>query len=62
MQGAVCAIMLPVMFLATRSCIQSLVKIGVAFDRRGTGLALTLEAAHSKSCPHTADTCRVVTA
>jgi L-aspartate oxidase len=29
-------------------CIQSLVKMGVAFDRRGNDLALTLEAAHSR--------------
>lgn len=48
-----------VMFLAQQapSCIQSLVKMGVAFDRRGTELALTLEAAHSHSrVLHAADT------
>ncbi len=48
-----------VMFLAqlAPSCIQSLVKMGVAFDRRGTELALTLEAAHSHSrVLHAADT------
>ncbi len=39
------------------SCIQSLVKMGVAFDRRGSELALTLEAAHSHSrVLHAADT------
>ena len=48
-----------VTFLANQapSCIQSLVKMGVAFDRRGTDLALTLEAAHSRSrVLHAADT------
>ncbi len=39
------------------SCIQSLVKMGVAFDRRGSELALTLEAAHSRRrVLHAADT------
>ncbi len=39
------------------SCIQSLVKMGVAFDRRGNDLALTLEAAHSRRrVLHAADT------
>lgn len=39
------------------SCIQSLVKMGVAFDRRGQDLALTLEAAHSRHrVLHAADT------
>lgn len=39
------------------SCIQSLVKMGVAFDRRGSDLALTLEAAHSRRrVLHAADT------
>lgn len=39
------------------SCIQSLVKLGVAFDRRGSELALTLEAAHSRRrVLHAADT------
>jgi len=39
------------------SCIQSLVKMGVTFDRRGNDLALTLEAAHSHHrVLHAADT------
>jgi L-aspartate oxidase len=39
------------------SCIQSLVKMGVAFDRSGRELALTLEAAHSqRRVLHAADT------
>ncbi len=39
------------------SCIQSLVGLGVAFDRHGSNLALTLEAAHSKHrVLHAADT------
>jgi len=45
-------------FLAQRAsdCIQSLVKLGVAFDRNGQALALTLEAAHSHPrVLHTAD-------
>jgi len=38
-------------------CIQSLVDMGVAFDRKGTQLALTLEAAHSRPrVLHAADT------
>ncbi len=38
-------------------CIQSLVDMGVAFDRRGNQLALTLEAAHSRPrVLHAADT------
>jgi L-aspartate oxidase len=38
-------------------CIQSLVNLGVAFDRKGDGLALTLEAAHSRPrVLHAADT------
>ncbi|HBB33277.1 MAG TPA: L-aspartate oxidase [Cyanobacteria bacterium UBA8803] len=38
-------------------CIQSLVDMGVAFDRRGDRLALTLEAAHSRPrVLHAADT------
>jgi len=48
-----------VTFLALHapSCIQSLVKMGVAFDRHGSELALTLEAAHSHSrVLHAADT------
>lgn len=48
-----------VMFLAEQapSCIQSLVEMGVAFDRRGSDLALTLEAAHSRRrVLHAADT------
>lgn len=48
-----------VTFLANQasSCIQSLVKMGVAFDRIGTELALTLEAAHSRNrVLHAADT------
>lgn len=46
-------------FLAKQapSCIQSLVNMGVAFDRRGDRLALTLEAAHSRHrVLHAADT------
>jgi L-aspartate oxidase len=39
------------------ACIQSLVELGVAFDRRGSDLALTLEAAHSRPrVLHAADT------
>ena len=38
-------------------CIQSLVDLGVAFDRKGNHLALTLEAAHSRPrVLHAADT------
>ncbi|MEB3295010.1 MAG: L-aspartate oxidase [Synechococcales bacterium] len=38
-------------------CIQSLVDLGVAFDREGVNLALTLEAAHSRRrVLHAADT------
>jgi len=38
-------------------CIQSLVDLGVAFDRKGNDLALTLEAAHSRPrVLHAADT------
>lgn len=38
-------------------CVQSLVSMGVAFDRRGENLALTLEAAHSRPrVLHAADT------
>ena len=46
-------------FLAQKapSCIQSLVNLGVAFDRQGKNLALTLEAAHSRHrVLHAADT------
>ncbi|MBV8886469.1 MAG: L-aspartate oxidase [Chroococcidiopsidaceae cyanobacterium CP_BM_RX_35] len=46
-------------FLAQQapSCIQSLLKLGVAFDHNGSELALTLEAAHSrKRVLHAADT------
>ncbi len=46
-------------FLATLApgCIQSLVEMGVAFDRHGQALALTLEAAHSRNrVLHAADT------
>jgi len=46
-------------FLAQRApnCIQSLVNLGVAFDRRDKELALTLEAAHSRHrVLHAADT------
>jgi L-aspartate oxidase len=46
-------------FLAQKapSCIQSLVGMGVAFDRQGEQLALTLEAAHSRRrVLHAADT------
>ena len=48
-----------VTFLAKQAprCIQSLVNMGVAFDRRGSELALTLEAAHSRRrVLHAADT------
>lgn len=46
-------------FLAQQApnCIQSLVNLGVAFDRHGNSLALTLEAAHSRHrVLHAADT------
>lgn len=46
-------------FLAEKapSCIQSLIELGVAFDRHGDSLALTLEAAHSRHrVLHAADT------
>ncbi|MBD2301525.1 L-aspartate oxidase [Nostoc sp. FACHB-190] len=46
-------------FLAQEApnCIQSLVNLGVAFDRHGNALALTLEAAHSRNrVLHAADT------
>ena len=40
-----------------RQCIESLVDLGVAFDRNGQQLAMTLEAAHSrKRVLHAADT------
>ncbi|MFK8186648.1 MAG: L-aspartate oxidase [Phormidesmis sp.] len=40
-----------------RPCIEALVNLGVAFDRSGTELAMTLEAAHSrKRVLHAADT------
>lgn len=48
-----------VTFLAHRAsdCIRSLVEMGVAFDRTGQNLALTLEAAHSRRrVLHAADT------
>lgn len=48
-----------VMLLAQRAneCIQSLVEMGVAFDRHGQHLAMTLEAAHSRRrVLHAADT------
>lgn len=48
-----------VQFLAEQapSCVASLVKLGVAFDRHGSELALTLEAAHSRRrVLHAADT------
>lgn len=48
-----------VKFLAEQApaCIESLVKMGVAFDRSGANLALTLEAAHSRRrVLHAADT------
>ncbi|MEA5577549.1 L-aspartate oxidase [Anabaena sp. UHCC 0451] len=48
-----------VKFLAEQAptCIQSLVNLGVAFDRHGNTLALTLEAAHSRHrVLHAADT------
>ncbi|MDX2213290.1 MAG: L-aspartate oxidase [Oculatellaceae cyanobacterium bins.114] len=39
------------------SCVRSLVEMGVAFDRQGNDLALTLEAAHSRRrVLHAADT------
>ncbi|MBG1270684.1 L-aspartate oxidase [Nostoc sp. WHI] len=39
------------------NCIQSLINLGVAFDRHGQTLALTLEAAHSRNrVLHAADT------
>nr|WP_256380855.1 L-aspartate oxidase [Rivularia sp. PCC 7116] len=46
-------------FLAEKAsdCIQSLVDLGVSFDRKGSELALTLEAAHSRHrVLHAADT------
>lgn len=46
-------------FLAHKApdCIQALLNLGVAFDRHGTTLALTLEAAHSRHrVLHAADT------
>jgi L-aspartate oxidase len=46
-------------FLAAQApqCIASLVNLGVAFDRHGNNLALTLEAAHSRNrVLHAADT------
>lgn len=48
-----------VQFLADRApdCIRALLALGVAFDRHGTDLALTLEAAHSRRrVLHAADT------
>ncbi|MGL5060202.1 MAG: FAD-dependent oxidoreductase, partial [Microcoleus sp.] len=48
-----------VKFLVDRApaCIESLIKMGVAFDRAGADLALTLEAAHSRRrVLHSADT------
>jgi len=48
-----------VRFLADRApdCIRALVDLGVAFDRHGSDLALTLEAAHSRRrVLHAADT------
>jgi L-aspartate oxidase len=48
-----------VRYLATHAerCIESLVELGVAFDRTGDRLALTLEAAHSRRrVLHSADT------
>ncbi|MBD2343075.1 L-aspartate oxidase [Anabaena subtropica] len=48
-----------VKFLAQQApkCIESLVNLGVAFDRHGQALALTLEAAHSRNrVLHAADT------
>lgn len=48
-----------VKFLAQKApkCIQSLVNLGVTFDRHGKNLALTLEAAHSRHrVLHAADT------
>jgi L-aspartate oxidase len=42
---------------AAPACIESLIKMGVAFDRTGADLALTLEAAHShRRVLHSADT------
>ncbi|HLO47119.1 MAG TPA: L-aspartate oxidase [Kamptonema sp.] len=42
---------------AAPTCVDSLVKMGVAFDRSGANLALTLEAAHSRRrVLHAADT------
>lgn len=42
---------------AAPQCVQNLVKMGVAFDRQGDSLALTLEAAHSRRrVLHAADT------
>lgn len=46
-------------FLAQQApqCVESLIKLGVAFDRKGDELALTLEAAHSRRrVLHAADT------
>jgi len=48
-----------VSFLAEQApaCVESLVKMGVAFDRTGANLSLTLEAAHSRRrVLHAADT------
>lgn len=48
-----------VQYLATHAeaCVRSLLSMGVAFDRRGPDLALTLEAAHSRRrVLHAADT------
>ncbi len=58
-QVQVCANRTAVEFLAQLApkCIQSLVDLGVAFDRHGQALALTLEAAHSRNrVLHAADT------
>ncbi|MBW4684378.1 MAG: L-aspartate oxidase [Komarekiella atlantica HA4396-MV6] len=57
--GALLCDRFAVEFLAEQapSCIQSLVNLGVAFDRHGKALALTLEAAHSRNrVLHAADT------
>ncbi len=57
--GALLCDRFAVEFLAQEapSCIQSLVNLGVAFDRHGKALALTLEAAHSRNrVLHAADT------
>ncbi|MBE9038734.1 L-aspartate oxidase [aff. Roholtiella sp. LEGE 12411] len=57
--GALLCDRFAVEFLAQQapSCIQSLVNLGVAFDRHGKALALTLEAAHSRNrVLHAADT------